>query len=85
MLDHWISSKSRANYPSRWRIVVPSEGIDLLVSPLAPDQELLTPGSTGVTYWEGAVEGHGASAGRNVTAEGYIELTGYAGNLGGLF
>ena len=63
----------------------PDEGLDLLVSPLLPDQELVTPASTGVTYWEGAVEGRGTSGGRKVTCLGYVELTGYARGLGGLF
>lgn len=85
VLDRWRSSKSGATYPSRWRIRVPSEGLDLVVRPVLPDQELLTPETTGVTYWEGAVEGAGLSANRPVTCRGYIELTGYAGTLGGLF
>jgi predicted secreted hydrolase len=85
VLDRWRSSKSGAAYPSRWRIRVPSEGLDLAVRPVLPDQELLTPETTGVTYWEGAVEGTGLSANRPVTCRGYIELTGYAGTLGGLF
>jgi predicted secreted hydrolase len=85
VLDHWKSAKSQAVYPSRWRMRIPSEGIDLVVSPVLSDQELLTRDSTGVTYWEGAVQGKGASGGQTVTAEGYVELTGYAGRLGGLF
>ena len=36
------------------------------------DQELLTKGSTGVTYWEGAVSVSGSAKG-----EGYVEMTGY--------
>lgn len=85
VLDHWKSPNSKAVYPGRWRIRVPSEQIDLTVTPLLPDQELVTSASTAVTYWEGAVAGKGTSAGRPVTAEGYVELTGYAGKLGGVF
>ncbi len=85
VLDHWKSPNSGAVYPSRWRIEVPSEGLDLLVSPSLPDQELRTATSTGVTYWEGAVVGQGQSKNRTVTFQGYAELTGYAGSLGGLF
>jgi predicted secreted hydrolase len=85
VLDRWKSPKSGATYPSRWRIVVPSENIDFIVRPLLPDQELLTPETTGITYWEGAVRGSGLSAGKKATCEGYVELTGYAGKLGGLF
>ena len=50
VLDHWKSPRSGAVYPSRWRIRIPDEGLDLLVSPLLPDQELATAASTGVTY-----------------------------------
>jgi len=39
-----------------------------------PNQELHTPRSTGVTYWEGAVDLSGGVRGR-----GYMELTGYSG------
>jgi predicted secreted hydrolase len=85
VLDHWRSPKSGASYPSRWRISVPAGRLDLLVRPILADQELVTGGSTGVTYWEGAVEGRGTSAGQPITCTGYVELTGYAGRLGGLF
>jgi len=85
VLDYWKSSESGGRYPSRWRVRVPSAGIDILINPLVASQELITEGSTGVVYWEGAVEGKGKSGGREVRCEGYIEMTGYAGALGGLF
>jgi predicted secreted hydrolase len=85
VLDRWKSPHSGASYPSRWRIRIPDEGLDQLVSPLLPDQELVTTRSTGITYWEGAVEGRGTSESRKVTCLGYVELTGYARELGGLF
>lgn len=84
-LAAWESPHSGARYPSRWRVRVPSAGLALELAPLLADQELRTPRSTGVTYWEGAVSGSGTAAGAPVTAEGYVELTGYAGGLGGLF
>jgi predicted secreted hydrolase len=85
ILRKWKSPTSGATYPSTWRIVIPLEAIDLTVTPMIADQELRTAASTGVTYWEGAVHGTGMSRGHSVVAEGYIELTGYAGKLGGLF
>ena len=85
VLDYWKSFKSGARYPSRWKIQVPSFRIEIEVFPLVPSQELLAQGSTGVIYWEGAVAGTGRSGGQPITCEGYIELTGYAGTLGGLF
>lgn len=85
VLDYWKSPKSGGRYPSRWRIHIPSSKIEIEVFSLVPSQELLTSGSTGVVYWEGAVEGKGTSSGRPITCEGYVELTGYAGAIGGLF
>lgn len=83
VLGRWRSPRSGASYPSRWRLRAP--GVELVAAPLIPDQELDTRESTGVVYWEGAVAGEGTSGGRPVTCEGYVELTGYAGELGGLF
>ncbi len=85
VLDRWKSPRSKGEYPSRWRIQVPSAKIDLTIDPLLADQELQTERSTGITYWEGAVAGSGLSGGREITCEGYAELTGYAGALGGIF
>ena len=81
----WKSGQSGAEYPSAWRIRIPSAAIDLSLAALAPDQELITSASTGVTYWEGAAGGEGSSDGAEVSVEGYVELTGYGGSLGGLF
>jgi predicted secreted hydrolase len=85
VLATWTSPKSGGKYPGRWRIRIPAAGIDLELMPLVAAQELITAGSTGVTYWEGAVDGKGSSAGSPVSCEGYVEMTGYAGSLGGLF
>jgi predicted secreted hydrolase len=85
VLNKWKSPRSGGNYPSRWRIRIPSARIDLTLEPYVADQELNTEGSTGVVYWEGAVAGQGSSGGRPVSCQGYAELTGYAGTLGGLF
>jgi len=76
----WRSPRSRrARYPAGWCIAVASLGLDLEVAPLVADQELETPGSTGVTYWEGACRVSGTRAGRPVAGRAYAELTGYAG------
>jgi predicted secreted hydrolase len=41
------------------------------------DQEMTTPESTGVTYWEGSVSATGTIGGESVDGFGYAELTGY--------
>ncbi len=85
VLDRWKSERSGGEYPSRWRIQIPSAEINLTLEPYMADQELKTRGSTGIVYWEGAIKGQGVSKGQSVTCQGYVELTGYAGNLSGLF
>ena len=85
VLDRWKSPRSGGEYPSRWRIQIPSAAIDLTVAPMVSDQELNTQKSTGIIYWEGAVTGKGTSGGKAVSCDGYVELTGYAGSLGGIF
>lgn len=81
----WKSPRTGAVYPSAWRLTVPSAGIDVRVTPWLADQELSTGASTGVVYWEGAVGGAGRSGGKAVRCEGYVEMTGYGGSLGGIF
>jgi predicted secreted hydrolase len=78
VLDHWESPKSRAVYPAQWRVTVFSPAIQLTVTVNMPDQEMQTPGSTGVTYWEGSVAANGWVGNRTVEGQGYVELTGYA-------
>ncbi len=76
-LEHWTSPATGVRYPSRWRLAIPAEGLELTLTPLLAGQELdLT-----VRYWEGAVEVAGTSAGQPVSGYGYVELTGYDGRL----
>lgn len=74
----WRSPASRAVYPMAWTLAVPSQGLQLDVTPSLQNQELQTRRSTGVTYWEGAVTARGTHHGKAVTGQGYVEMTGYA-------
>ena len=67
------TSPAGVRYPSGWRVRVPGEGLDLVVSPRVRDQEL----DLAFRYWEGAVgvEGTGPDGARS--GVGYVELTGY--------
>ena len=40
---------------------------------------------TSFVYWEGAVRVSGTRQGRPVSGHGYVELTGYAGSMQGVF
>ena len=75
----WRSPHSRARYPIQWRIRLPGQRLSLTVTAAQPDQELRTPNSTQVTYWEGAVVVTGTRGADPVTGRGYLEMTGYAG------
>jgi predicted secreted hydrolase len=77
-VDTWTSPTSKATYPSRWQVSIPSLGLALKLTPLLADQELRTTRSTQVTYWEGAVAVEGTERGQAIKGQGYVELTGYA-------
>ena len=77
-LESWRSPEGGARYPSRWRLRLPSEALELDVVPRIADQEL----RTAVRYWEGAVGLRGTSRGEPVEGEGYVELTGYGETVG---
>lgn len=81
VLDQWKSPESGALYPGRWRISLPSAGVEVTVGPWLQDQEM----NVSFTYWEGAVRLQGESGGEPVEGVGYIELTGYAESMQGTF
>jgi predicted secreted hydrolase len=77
-LSEWTSPTSKARYPQKWRLNVPSKKLSLELAPLLAEQELSTTRSTQVTYWEGAIEVTGVAEGGKIKGQGYMELTGYA-------
>jgi predicted secreted hydrolase len=80
-LDQWTSARTAATYPSGWRVQVSGAALDLVVVPTLRDQELDTRATTGVIYWEGSQRVTGTRAGRPVTGNAYVELTGYAAGV----
>ena len=72
-LDTWESPLGGA-YPVRWRLRVPSAGLDLVVAAPLADQEL----DATVRYWEGTMDVTGSA-----TGTGFLEMTGYADGLEG--
>jgi predicted secreted hydrolase len=72
---HWRSPRG-GEYPAQWAVRVRSQDLQLNVTPLLADQEL----STQPRYWEGAVQVTGQRHGTPVSAQGYVELVGYAQN-----
>ncbi len=85
-LRFWISPRTSARYPVSLRLQTGL--IDIVIEPLLDDQELDSRGSTGVIYWEGAVQvwlsqdiDRSGKKLKEPVARGYLELTGYAGDL----
>jgi predicted secreted hydrolase len=72
-LDTWRSPHSKINYPSRWRLSVPSQKLEVDIVPLINDQEL----NVSFRYWEGAVSITGTKNGNTISGQGYVELVGY--------
>jgi predicted secreted hydrolase len=77
----WKSPHTGGLYPAALKVEIPSRDLSLLVSPRLNDQELLL---SPFAYWEGMVAGEGTRAGVPVTAQGYLELTGYGGEIRGV-
>jgi len=72
--ERWKSPLDGSEYPSGWRLAVPSKELVLDITPVLPDQEL----NLSFRYWEGAVRVMGVLRGRAIGGKGYVELTGYA-------
>ncbi len=70
----WTSPETGARYPTRWRLRIPSEALDVVVSPVVANAEDVST-RAGLHYWEGPVTVTGA-AGASI-GRGYVELTGY--------
>ena len=77
----WRSPETDTHYPARWRLRVPSEDLVLDVEPVLAAQEM----RTSFIYWEGATRLRGTSRGALITGQGYVELTGYARSMQGVF
>ena len=78
VLDEWRSPHTGGVYPSAWQLRLMDPDCALEVRPWMADQEIHFPT---VTYWEGAVHFEGTCHGAPRRGNGYVELTGYAGNL----
>jgi predicted secreted hydrolase len=78
VLGQWTSQRTGTTYPAKWRVRVPSAGLDIGLEPTIPNQELDTRATTGVVYWEGSQHVTATKDGEPVAGEAYVELTGYA-------
>ncbi len=77
--NNWKSPKTGAVYPIEWTLKIKVKQVRMNVDIRASikNQEMVTPRSTGVSYWEGSVTVRGDFNGRPVKGLGYLEMTGY--------
>ena len=82
----WTSVRTFNEYPTQYRIVMPSMGIDLQLTSPFPDQECVTliakPG-----FWEGRMDVAGTFDGKPTTGLGFVECNGFTplSDLSGFF
>ena len=69
----WTSPKTKAEYHLSWRIEIPSKAIDLEVTPLVKDQEMIF-GT--INYWEGPLTVKGLFNNQKVNGVGFLEISG---------
>jgi len=80
-LRHWRSGATGASYPVSWHVSLPGRDVDLEVTAVMDDQEM----QTSFLYWEGAVDVTGTIGDEPLRGRGYLEMTGYASSMQGVF
>ncbi len=80
-LRSWKSPRTGAEYPVSWKVSLPSRELIFEVGAPFENHEWVPEKSTQGVYWEGPLGGTGARKGRPVTAQGFLEMTGYDGKL----
>ncbi len=71
-LKEWKSPNSSIIYPSKWAIKIPSQQIDITITPTLANQELRLSHFNKINYWEGRSTVSGSHSGN-----AYVELVGY--------
>jgi len=74
----WTSPATGATYPSGWTLEIDSLGLDLVVVPVANDQEMAVGLPASSTYWEGKAWVGGTQNSEPISGDAYVELSGYA-------
>lgn len=73
VLDTWESTRTNSTYPSRWQIEMPGFDLSLRLETLFDEQEM----NVSVQYYEGALSVSGRMNGKDISGNGFIEMTGY--------
>jgi predicted secreted hydrolase len=65
--SYWTSPASKAHYPQRWHLTIPSQHLSLESCPHGRARTF--PKRTQITYWEGAVETTGTAEGKPIRGQ----------------
>jgi predicted secreted hydrolase len=74
--DTWTSPATKATYPVRWHVSIPSLKMELNITTPLRSQELAS--RFGTSYWEGAIDVDGVRDQSPLRGVGYLEMVGYA-------
>lgn len=80
VLETWQTS-DQIKYPNKWDINIEQMNLKMEITPVIDDQEM----NLFFRYWEGAVRINGTFNGQDISGYGYVELTGYAQSMQGVF
>lgn len=80
VIDTWQTS-DQITYPNKWGIIIEQVNLKLEITPVMNDQEM----NLFFRYWEGAVQIKAKLNGEEISGYGYVELTGYAQSMQGVF
>ncbi len=75
-LEMWQSTQTFFQYPVKWRLKIPSAGVDVEVRAAFDDQEFITLISK-PSFWEGRVDVEGTLGTKLVKGPGFVERSGY--------
>ncbi|MEE8045921.1 MAG: lipocalin family protein, partial [Dehalococcoidia bacterium] len=75
--SEWTSPTTNATYPAGWALEIDSLDLNLALKPVLNDQEIQGGLPAASTYWEGKVRATGQQNGQQITANAYVELSGY--------
>lgn len=77
-LEQWTSPHTNGIYPSKWRIILEEEKLDMILQPVIADQEIpaIPIGNKAAAYWEGRADIFDSNSNQMI-GRAYVELSGY--------
>lgn len=81
----WVSATTGARYPVCWKIAIMKIDLELRITSLLKEHELVSTTSTTINYWEGPVDVLSRMEEKEFAGHGHVEMVGYAESAGGKF